>query len=183
MTNSPDPNTPRITLRPATPDDAPLIRRFIEELAEYEKLTHQMVATDESIRSTLFEAKPPQAEVILAFLNSEKNEEDHHKNQTPAGFALFFHNYSTFLGKQGLYLEDLFVKPPYRGLGIGKKLLAKLAQIALQRNCGRMEWAVLNWNEPAIKFYKSLNAKPMNEWTTYRLTGDPLHALAHSSPN
>jgi len=169
---------PRISLRSATPEDTPIIRRFIEDLAQYEKLANQMIATDESLRATLFESNPPQAEVILAFLTSEN---DDNPEKTPAGFALFFHNYSTFLGRRGLYLEDLFVQPQYRGLGIGKQLLAELAKIAVQRNCGRMEWAVLNWNEPAINFYKSLGAQPMDEWTTFRLTGESLHNVADLS--
>ena len=161
--------TPMFEIRTATEADVPLILDFIKQLAEYERLAHAVVATEEMIRNTLF-GERRFAEVIIA-------EEDAH----PAGFALFFHNYSTFLGQPGIYLEDLFVKPDYRGRGYGKALLARLAAIARERNCGRLEWAVLNWNEPAIGFYKSLGARPMDEWTVYRVTGKALEDLAGGS--
>ena len=144
-------------IRFATENDVPLILRFIRELAEYEQLSDRVVATEESIRRTLF-GNPRFAEVIIG-------EED----GDPVGFALFFHNYSTFLGQPGIYLEDLYVRPELRGKGYGRHLLERLADIARERNCGRLEWAVLNWNEPAIRFYRSLGAKPMDEWTVYRL--------------
>ena len=155
-----------ITLRAASQSDVPVILRFIQALAEYEKLSHLCVATEAELIETLFGARP-YAEVILASWNG-----------TPAGFALFFHNYSTFLAKPGIYLEDLFVDPEFRGKGLGKALLKELARIALERNCGRVEWSVLDWNEPSINFYKSLGAVSMDEWTSYRLTGDALHRLA-----
>lgn len=154
------------SIRAATVEDVPLILQFIRDLAEYERLAHVVVATEERIRETLFGDRH-YAEVILG-------EED----GAPAGFALFFHNYSTFLGQAGIYLEDLFVKPEARGRGYGKALLARLAQLAVERNCGRVEWAVLNWNEPSINFYKALGAAPMDEWTVYRLTGGALAKLA-----
>lgn len=154
------------TIRNASAGDVPLILQFIRDLAEYERLAHAVVATEEMIRETLFGARP-YAEVILA-------EED----GTPAGFALFFHNYSTFLAAPGIYLEDLYVKPEHRGKGYGRALLARLAALAVQRGCGRVEWAVLNWNEPAIGFYKSLGARPQDDWTVYRVTGDALRQLA-----
>ena len=153
-------------LRTATEHDIPLIVRFIRELAEYERLAHECVATEETVRETLF-GESRYAEVLVA-------EED----DQPAGFALFFHNYSTFLARPGIYLEDLYVRPEMRGRGIGKALLVRLAQIAEERNCGRLEWAVLNWNEDAIRFYRSLGATPQNEWTVYRVTGEALRNLA-----
>ncbi|HEX7150346.1 MAG TPA: GNAT family N-acetyltransferase [Thermoanaerobaculia bacterium] len=152
-------------IRTATIDDVPLILRFIRDLATYEKLAHAVVATEETLRETLFTKR--YAEVVIA----------EHDGQ-PAGFALFFHNYSTFLGKPGIYLEDLFVRPEMRGLGYGKALLAHLAALAVERNCGRVEWAVLDWNDPAMNFYKSLGASPVDEWTIFRLTGDALRNLA-----
>ena len=155
-----------LSLRPATAADVPLILTLIRGLAEYERLAHECVATEERLRSTLFGATP-QAEVVLAF-------QDHR----PAGFALFFHNYSTFLARRGLYLEDLFVFPEFRGRGIGKALLRHLARLAVERDCGRFEWAVLDWNESAIAFYESLGAVAMGDWITYRLTGEALHRLA-----
>lgn len=144
-------------IRFATEDDVPLILRFIRELAEYERLAHAVVATEDSIRRTLF-GNPRFAEVLIGEADGE-----------PAGFALFFHNYSTFLGQPGIYLEDLYVRPELRGRGYGRQLLARLAEVARERNCGRLEWAVLNWNEDAIRFYRSLGARPMDEWTVYRL--------------
>jgi GNAT superfamily N-acetyltransferase len=153
-------------IREATESDVPLILQFIRDLAEYEKLAHVVVANEAQLHSTLF-GSSRFAEVLIA-------EED----GTPAGFALFFHNYSTFLAQPGIYLEDLFVKSEYRGRGYGKALLARLAQIARDRNCGRVEWAVLDWNEPSIAFYKSLGARVMDEWHTFRLTGEALEKLA-----
>lgn len=155
-----------LEIREANESDVPQIQKFIRGLANYEKLEHLVVATEAQLRETLF-GSSPYAEVIIA-------EED----GAPAGFALFFHNYSTFLAQPGIYLEDLFVKPEYRGRGYGKALLARLAQIARERNCGRIEWAVLDWNEPSIAFYKSLGARRMDEWHTFRLTGEELERLA-----
>ena len=152
-------------IEPATPGDVPLILRLITALADYEKLTHQVVATEDALRATLFGPKPA-AEVVIAYVGD-----------TPAGFALWFHNYSTFLAKPGLYLEDLFVLPEWRGHGIGKALLTHLATIAVQRGCGRMEWSVLDWNAPAIGFYRKLGADVMEEWRICRLTGATLEAL------
>jgi len=154
------------TIREATESDVPLILQFIRDLAEYERLLDVVMATEDFLRATLF-GEHRFAEVLIA-------EED----GTAAGFALFFHNYSTFLAQPGIYLEDLFVKPEYRGRGYGKALLARLAQLARERNCGRVEWAVLDWNEPSINFYKALGAQVMDEWHTFRLTGDALHKLA-----
>jgi len=156
-------------IREATESDVPLILQFIRDLAEYEKLAHLVVASEEKLHATLF-GSSPFAEVVIA-------EED----ETPAGFAIFFHNYSTFLGQQGIYLEDLFVKPEYRGRGYGKALLARLAQIARARDCGRVEWAVLDWNEPSIAFYKSLGARAMDDWRTFRLTGEALERLTKTT--
>ncbi len=152
-------------IRPALESECGLILNFIKELAEFEKLLHEVEATEEMIRKNIFEKRI--AEVIFAELNGE-----------PVGFALFFHNFSTFVGKPGIYLEDLYVKPEYRGKGIGKGLLIYLARLAKERGCGRFEWAVLNWNEKAISFYRSLGAKPMNEWTVYRLDGMELDKVA-----
>jgi GNAT superfamily N-acetyltransferase len=151
---------------PATSAEAPVILDMINGLADYEKLSHAVVATEEQIRDTLFGAKPA-AEVLLAESNGEW-----------VGFALFFPTYSTFLAQPGLYLEDLYVKPHARGKGFGKALLTELAKIAVARGYGRVEWAVLDWNAPAIGFYKKLGAVPMDEWTTYRLTGSELQKLA-----
>ena len=155
-----------MTLRPATAADVPQILAFIRGLAEYERLLHEVVATEDGLRQALFGPRP-YAEVVLA--------ED---AGVPVGFALFFHTFSTFLGQPGIYLEDLFVIPDARGQGVGKALLAELARLAVARGCGRVEWAVLDWNTPAIGFYDSLGARPNEEWTVYRLTGDPLAALA-----
>ena len=151
--------------RYAEEKDCGLILEFIRALAEYEKMSDQVVATEEILKEQLFEKK--QAEVIFAL-----------ENGVEVGFALFFHNFSTFLGKSGLYLEDLFVRPEYRGKGHGKALLKKLAGIAVERGCGRFEWWCLDWNKPSIDFYKSLGAVPMDEWTVYRVTGDGLTELA-----
>lgn len=165
-----------LTLRAATADDVPLILRFIRELAQYERLVHEVVATEDTIRETLFGPRP-YAEVIIAETREAATPLDDSPPE-PIGFALFFHNYSTFLGRPGLYLEDLYVRPEMRGRGYGKALLVRLAQIALERNCGRFEWAVLNWNEPAIRFYRSVGALPQDAWTVYRVKGEALHALA-----
>lgn len=147
-------------------EDVPVILEMIRGLAEYEKLAHVCVATEDKLRETLFGPKPF-AETLLVW-----------EEGRCSGFALYFMNYSTFLAQPGIYLEDLFVKPAARGRGIGKALLAKLAQIATERGCGRMEWSVLDWNEPSIRFYKSLGAVPLDEWTGYRLAGDALERLA-----
>lgn len=155
-----------LIIRTATEDDVPLILDFIRQLARYERLEQEVVATEEILRATLF-GNPRFAEVIIGEANGE-----------PAGFALFFHNFSTFIGRPGIYLEDLFVRSEYRGRGYGRALLTRLAQIAKERNCGRLEWAVLNWNEPAIGFYQNLGAVPMNQWTVYRLKGEKLEELA-----
>ena len=160
------PSTPVLSIRPATVDDVPLIRALIGELAEYERLAHVAVATDDGLREQLFGAHHG-AEVLIGEVDGE-----------PAGFALFFHNFSTFLGKRGLYLEDLFVRPAFRGSGLGKHLMATLARIAVQRDCGRFEWSVLDWNELAVGFYRRIGATGMDGWTVQRLEGDALHALA-----
>ena len=160
---------PSITLRAATAADTPQILAFITALAEYERLRDRVVATEAGLREALFGARP-YAEVVLAEDAGES-----------VGFALFFHNFSTFLGRPGIYLEDLFVVPSARGRGIGRALLAHLARLAVERNCGRVQWAVLNWNEPSIRFYRSLGATPDDEWTVYRLTGEALTVLADSA--
>ena len=158
--------SPLLSIRPATVDDVPLVRALIGELAEYERLADAAVATDADLREQLFGAHPA-AEVLIGEVDGEA-----------AGFALFFHNFSTFLGKRGLYLEDLFVRPAARGAGLGKHLMAALARIAVQRDCGRFEWSVLDWNAPAIGFYRRIGAVGMDEWTVQRLEGEALHALA-----
>ena len=155
-----------VVITPATEDDLPVILGFIEGLADYERLRHECVATTDKLRQTLFTARPA-AEVVIARIDG-----------IPVGFALFFHSYSTFLAQRGLFLEDLFVNPDVRGQGVGRALLSHLAGIAVERNCGRFEWNVLDWNEPAINFYRSIGAVPMDEWTTFRLTGDALQQLA-----
>lgn len=149
----------------ATEDDLTLILDFIRQLAEYEDMLDEVVATEELLKEWIFEKKV--AEVIFAL-----------EDGVEVGFALFFHNFSTFLGKAVIYLEDLFVKPEYRGKGYGKGLIKKLASIAVKRNCGRLEWWCLDWNKPSIDFYLSLGAEPMDEWTVYRITGDTLKRLA-----
>ena len=158
-----------ITIRPADEADVPLILRFIRELAVYEKLEHEVVATEDGLRTTLFGVKPA-AEVLIASLRGE-----------PVGFALFFTNFSTFLGQAGLYLEDLYVVPETRGKGAGLALLRELAKIAVGRGYGRLEWWVLDWNQPSIDFYKALGAEPMDDWTVYRLTGEAMGRLAAGS--
>ncbi len=156
-----------LKLRRATPADVPLIRELIAGLAAYEKLADACVATDALLLEHLFGARP-HAEVIIAEYDMES-----------AGFALFFHNFSTFLARPGIYLEDLFVRPAYRGHGIGKALLQHLAALAIERGCGRLEWSVLDWNVDAIGFYERLGARAQEDWTVYRVTGDALTTLAH----
>jgi GNAT superfamily N-acetyltransferase len=156
-------------LRPATESDIPTIFSFIMQLADYERLKHEVVATEARLRETLF-GETRYAEVIFAVVEDQ-----------PVGFALYFHNYSTFLAKPGLYLEDLFVVPSHRGKGLGKALLAALAQIAVERDCGRLDWNVLDWNQPAIDFYTAIGAVAVSEWNTFRMTGDALETLASSS--
>jgi GNAT superfamily N-acetyltransferase len=155
-----------ISIAPASENDVPLILSFIRKLAEYEKLSHLVVATEANVHSNVFGPNPV-AEVLLAYWDAQ-----------PVGFALYLRNFSTFLGQPGIYLEDLFVDPEHRGKGIGKALLIQLAKIALERGYGRLEWAVLDWNTPSIEFYRSLGAVPLDEWTAYRLTGDALSRLA-----
>ncbi len=154
------------SIRPATLSDVPLILQLIRELAEYERAPDDAVATEEQLREVLF-GKQPSAQVLVASEGEEA-----------MGFAVYFFNFSTWLGRPGLYLEDLFVRPVARGRGYGRALLVRLAQIAQERGCGRMEWAVLDWNDPAIQFYKKLGAKPMEEWTVFRLTSDGIGELA-----
>ena len=155
-----------VSIRSATVADVPLILHFIRGLAEYEKLAHECVATEALLEQSLF-GQHAGAEVVLAF-----------ENDKAAGFALFFHNYSTFLAQRGLYLEDLFVDPAFRGRGVGRALLAHLAALAVARGCGRFEWSVLDWNRDAIEFYEKLGARAMSDWTVYRVTGDALTQLA-----
>lgn len=154
-----------MTFRFAAESDCGTILDFIKQLAEYEHMSDQVVATNELLKEWIFEKK--KAEVLFAC-----------EDGTEVGFALFFHNFSTFLGRAGIYLEDLFVLPQYRGKGYGKGLLKRLAQITMERGCGRLEWACLDWNQPSIEFYLSLDAAAMDEWTTYRLTGDSLRRMA-----
>ncbi len=162
-------NHPSVDIRRAQPADVAAILAFIRALAEYEKLTHACVATEQMLHDQLF-GEHPAAEVLIADVEGES-----------VGFALFFSTFSTFLAKPGIYLEDLFVLPDARGLGVGKALLLEVAKIAVDRKCGRLEWAVLDWNEPAIGFYKKLGALPLDDWTTYRVTGDALNKLGSGS--
>ena len=157
-----------IRIRAATADDAAAILDLIRGLAEYERLLHEVTATEAYLRRTLF-GETPGAEVRLVELEGRPE---------PVAFALFFHTYSTFLGCRGLYLEDLFVQPAHRGLGIGRRLLEHLAALAIERDCGRLEWTVLDWNEPALRFYRRLGAVPMDAWTVQRVEGEALRALA-----
>jgi GNAT superfamily N-acetyltransferase len=160
-------NLVKTRIVPATREAIPLIRELILELAEYERaLPGEAPVTESDLADTLFGERPA-AEVLIAYLGDE-----------PAGFALFFHNYSTWLGKRGIYLEDLFVRPPARKHGVGFALLRQLARIALERDCGRLDWSVLTWNELAISFYKRIGARHMDDWTTFRLTGDALARVA-----
>src|SRR5438046_6367735 len=161
-------NRKNFSIRDATVADIPIILQLIRDLATYERAPNEVRATETQLIDVLFGEKPV-AEALLAF-----------EDETPIGFAVFFHNFSTWLGKPGLYLEDLFVKPEKRGKGYGHALLVDLAKIARDRGCGRMEWSVLNWNEPAIQFYRKLGAKPMEEWTVFRLTRDGIGELAKS---
>ena len=148
----------------------PLILDLIRELAEYEKLSHEVVVTEDGLRRSLFGERPA-AEVLIGEFEGR-----------PASFALFFHNFSTFLGKPGIYLEDLYVRPRFRGRGMGKAMLVRLAKLARERGCGRLEWSVLDWNEPSISFYESLGAVAMTDWTVYRVTGEALNSLASMGP-
>ena len=159
-----------ITVRPATDNDVPLILSLIQELAEYERLRHEVVATEASIRSALFSGSS-HVRALIACVGAD-----------PVGFAVYFYNFSTFLGRAGLYLEDLFVRPAWRRQGVGRQLLGELAKRAVAEGCGRLEWSVLDWNEPAIGFYRSIGARPMEEWTVYRLTGDALVRFASADP-
>lgn len=161
-------NIPGCHLRFATEDDLPTIMNFIKKLADYVELLDEVEVAEQDMRKNIFGAKP-YAEVILAIIDKE-----------PVGFALFFHSFSTFLGKPGIYLEDLFVLPAFRSKGIGKSLLSFLAEVAVSRNCGRLEWSVLDWNTSAVEFYKKLGAKPLGESTVFRLTGKPLQSVASS---
>ncbi len=156
-----------LQIRKAQKSDVPLILHFIKELADYEKLLHEVTATVELLEANLFGEKSVAEVVIASFENKD------------VGFALYFHNFSTFVGKAGIYLEDLYVSYEYRGKGFGKSLLKYLANLAIERDCGRLEWWVLDWNESAIKFYKSLGAKPLDEWTVFRVTGEDLVKLAN----
>lgn len=160
---------PITQVRPAQPDDVALILSLIRELAEYEKLGDQVIAEPEQLAEHLFGVRPF-AEVLIGEVDDQA-----------VGFALFFHNYSTFLGKPGIYLEDLYVRPAVRGTGLGKALLGRLAVLAVERGCGRLEWSVLDWNEPAIGFYQSLGAHPLDDWTVYRLSGAALRDLAEKT--
>ena len=153
-------------IEPAMESDISLILTFIKELAQYEGLAHEVVATEGNLRESLFGPRAS-AEVVIAYSATQ-----------PVGFAVFFHNYSTFLGRSGLYLEDLFVLPEWRERGVGRHLLGYVARIAVTRDCGRLEWSVLDWNEPAIHFYRGLGARPMDEWTVYRLAGEALERLS-----
>jgi GNAT superfamily N-acetyltransferase len=157
---------PELEIRAATEYDVSLILSLIKELAEYERLSHEVVATEENLCDSLFGERPV-AEVLLGYLGDD-----------PAGFALFFHNFSTFLGKPGIYLEDLYVRPEHRRSGVGRALLTHIARLAMERNCGRLEWSVLDWNEPAIRFYRGIGASPVSGWTLYRVTGEALEKLA-----
>jgi GNAT superfamily N-acetyltransferase len=159
-------SVPRLEIRSATKSDVPVILSFIKKLADYERLSHEMVATEGMLRKTLF-GRQRTAEVAIGYYKKE-----------PVGFVLFFPNYSTFLGQPGLYIEDLFVDESHRRRGFGRALLLYVARLASERGCGRLEWSVLDWNEPAIKFYKKLGAIPMSEWTVFRVTGESLARLA-----
>jgi GNAT superfamily N-acetyltransferase len=157
-----------LSIRPATPEDLPLIASLVRELAEYEKLAHQAVATETDFAESLFGPHPKAYALIVE------------QDGQPAGFAIYFYNYSTFLGRPGIYVEDVFIRPAFRRGGFGRAIFKYLAQKAVAENCGRMEWWVLDWNEPAIRFYAGLGAAPMDEWTVQRLTGDALKSFAES---
>lgn len=156
----------KLMIRPATKSDVPIILAFIKMLADYERLSHEVLATEESLRETLF-GRRRTAEVAIGYFKREA-----------VGFVLFFHNYSTFLGRPGIYIEDLFIHESYRRRGFGQALLRYVARIAAERGCGRLEWSVLDWNQPAVEFYRKLGAIPMNEWTVFRITGSDLEKLA-----
>lgn len=157
---------PDLRIEPATEDDVPLVLKLVKKLAEYERLSHEVIATEEDFRHALF-GTDRVAEALLAFLGAE-----------PVGFAVYFSTFSTFVGRSGIYLEDIFVEPEHRGKGIGAALLTRIAGIACDRNCGRLEWSVLTWNEPAIGFYERLGARRMEEWRVFRLAGAELRELA-----
>jgi GNAT superfamily N-acetyltransferase len=157
---------PNFRIEETAPQDVPLILSFIKELAEYERLSHSVVVTEDDLKEALF-GKRPYAEALIGYYED-----------APVSFALFFHNFSTFTGRPGLYLEDLYVRPEMRGRGFGRAMLRRLAQVARERRCARMDWAVLDWNEPAIKFYQSLGAHPLDDWTVFRLTDEALDKLA-----
>ena len=159
-------NISNFKIRPAAKNDAGTILSLIKELADFERLTHEIVATEDDIRTSLF-GERPFAEALIG-----------EYDKIPISFALFFYNFSTFIGKPGIYLEDLYVKPEYRSKGFGRKMLVHIARLAINRNCGRFEWSVLDWNTPAIRTYDKLNAKPMQDWILYRLTGEALVELA-----
>jgi GNAT superfamily N-acetyltransferase len=159
----------RLAVQPATPDDVELVCALIRELAEYEQLAHACVVTTDALREQLFGARPA-AECLIGLVDG-----------VPQGFALFFTSFSTFLCRPGIWLEDLYVRPAARGAGLGRALLVRLARIAVERGCGRLEWTVLDWNESALGFYRALGARPMDEWTTQRLDGDALAALARTT--
>ena len=159
-------SSPQLSLRPAQSDDVPEIHALLLELADYERLGHTVEATEDSLHEALFGARPA-AEAIVAEIEGRL-----------VGYALYFTTYSTFVGRSGLYLEDLYVRPAVRGQGIGKQLLARVADAAVRRNCGRLEWAVLDWNQPSIEFYRRLGAYAMDDWTVFRMTGESLAALA-----
>jgi GNAT superfamily N-acetyltransferase len=161
--------SPELSVRRATANDVALVLGFVRELAEYERLSHLVTATEPTLREALFGAHPG-AEVLLAF-----------EAAAPVGFAVYFHNFSTFLGKHGLWLEDIYVKPEFRRKGYGRMLLLHVARIAHERGCGRFEWAALDWNVPAVEFYKSLGAVPLDDWTIFRVTGEALGRLAQMS--
>lgn len=164
---------PALNIRSASPDDVPLVLRFVRELAAYERSLDKVVATEPMLMEAMFgriHGRGPLVEGLIGEIDG-----------SPQGFALFFHTFSTWVGASGLYLEDLYVTPEARGAGLGKALLRHLAQIAVERGCGRVEWAVLNWNEPAIGFYKRLGARPLDEWTYYRLAGEAIKAVAEGS--
>ncbi len=160
------PLNPKITIHAAEKADVPALFQLVKDLAEYERLAHAVTGTETQLAECLFGARP-YAEAVIAQLDNE-----------PVGFALFFHNFSTFLTQPGLYLEDLFVKPTVRGKGVGEALITYLATIAVERNCGRFEWAVLDWNEPAIQFYRKMGAVSMDDWRVQRVTGETLNAMA-----
>lgn len=158
-------NTDLLTFRPATENDTALILSLIKELAVYEKMENEVIATEDSLREWLFTKQ--KAEVLIGETEGQ-----------PVGYALFFHSFSTFLGRAGIYLEDLYIRPPFRGNGFGKAFLKKLAALTVERQCGRLEWCCLDWNKPSIEFYLSQGARPLGDWTTYRLEGEALTALA-----